>query len=88
LTIATNAVLNIGGIYNESLNGMLTNAGTVNWTGTFPFLAPIYWFSLLLNWKRPRPANPNPPKKKTDLESCNLVIAMATFQTHLCRAVN
>jgi hypothetical protein len=63
LTIATNAVLNIGGIYNESLNGMLTNAGTVNWTGTFPFLAPIYWFSLLLNWKRP-PGEPEPAEEK------------------------
>ena len=27
--------------------------------GTFSFLAPIYWFSLLLNWKRP-PGGPKP----------------------------
>ncbi len=34
VTIATNAVLNIGGSYDKFLSGVLTNAGTVNWSGT------------------------------------------------------
>jgi hypothetical protein len=34
LTVASNAVLNIGGQYSVYLNGVLTNAGTVNWSGT------------------------------------------------------
>jgi len=31
--------------------------------GTFSFLAPIYWFSLLLNWKRPSAA-PEPAEEQ------------------------
>ncbi len=34
LTIATNAVLNLAGTSTLGLYGSLTNAGTVNWTGT------------------------------------------------------
>jgi hypothetical protein len=34
LTIATGAVLNLGGTASLDLYGVLTNAGTVNWTGT------------------------------------------------------
>jgi len=34
LTIASNAILNISGSANEILQGVLTNAGTVNWGGT------------------------------------------------------
>ena len=34
LTVATNGVLNLGGSSTLILDGSLTNAGTVNWTGT------------------------------------------------------
>jgi hypothetical protein len=34
ITVASNAVLNISGSSGEFLNGVLTNAGTVNWSGT------------------------------------------------------
>ncbi|MGA2659219.1 MAG: hypothetical protein ABSH34_17085, partial [Verrucomicrobiota bacterium] len=34
LTIAANGLLNLGGTADRFLLGVLTNAGTVNWTGT------------------------------------------------------
>jgi lipopolysaccharide export system protein LptA len=44
LTIAANAILNINGNASKSLSGVLTNAGTVNWSGTGDLL--IYHYAL------------------------------------------
>jgi hypothetical protein len=41
LTVSSNAVLNIAGNYGVFLSGMLTNAGTVNWSGT----GTIYFYN-------------------------------------------
>ena len=52
LTVASNAVLNIGGSGTKQLQGPLTNAGTVVWTGSGGlqvFYAPSSYYGAIYN---------------------------------------